>query len=82
MLILITLIPTLALIVPRLHDIGQSGWLAIITFIPYSGLIPFIIIGCIETQQTNNQWCSPAKNKNYKTYHCIVERMSIIMMRR
>ncbi len=60
-LAIVTLVPSLALIVRRLHDINQSGWLAIISVIPILNWIFIIIIGCIETQQENNQWGLPSK---------------------
>nr|ELR5042222.1 DUF805 domain-containing protein [Providencia stuartii]ELR5082320.1 DUF805 domain-containing protein [Providencia stuartii] len=58
---IVTLVPSLALIVRRLHDINQSGWFAIISFIPMVNWVFIIIIGCIETQQENNQWGLPSK---------------------
>ena len=33
------IVPTIVLIVRRLHDIGMSGWLLLILLIPYVGLI-------------------------------------------
>ncbi|MEY0813886.1 DUF805 domain-containing protein, partial [Klebsiella pneumoniae] len=51
LLAIVTLVPSLALIVRRLHDINQSGWFAIISFIPMVNWVFIIVIGCIETQQ-------------------------------
>lgn len=54
-------IPSLAVAVRRLHDIGKSGWWYLICLIPIIGSILLIIWLATETKQENNQWGSPAK---------------------
>ncbi|UXT64183.1 DUF805 domain-containing protein [Agrobacterium tumefaciens] len=38
-------VPSLAVIVRRLHDLGKSGWLVLTCLIPLVGIIVFIVIG-------------------------------------
>lgn len=38
----------LALAVKRLHDMGMSGWLAGLIFVPFVGIIPFLAIGAMS----------------------------------
>lgn len=35
-------LPSLAVLVRRLHDAGMSGWLVLIAFVPFGGLVLFI----------------------------------------
>ncbi|MEO0768047.1 MAG: DUF805 domain-containing protein [Cyanobacteria bacterium J06649_4] len=39
-----TLIPSVAVTTRRLHDTGRSGWLQLITIIPFVGLIGAIVL--------------------------------------
>ena len=50
------LIPTMALTVRRLHDIGKSGWFYLIALIPYIGGLILILLMCIEGQPASNKW--------------------------
>ncbi len=50
---LVTLVPSLALCVRRLHDIGKSGWWYLINFIPLAGQIIFIIWACQDSREDN-----------------------------
>jgi len=45
---LITLIPSLAVAVCRLHDIGRSGWWLLLFFIPLIGEIVLIVWWCTK----------------------------------
>lgn len=40
------LIPSISVTVRRLHDSDKSGWLYLLTFVPYVGWVFFIVIGC------------------------------------
>lgn len=40
----VTFTPTVAIIIRRLHDIGKSGWLALLLFVPLAGLILFFVL--------------------------------------
>ena len=59
--ILALILPSLAVCVRRLHDIGKSGWWYLISLVPLIGLILLIIWFATETKQENNQWGLPAK---------------------
>lgn len=43
-----TFIPTLAVIVRRLHDTNNSGWMYCVTFIPMVGSIWLLVLLCTE----------------------------------
>ena len=49
-------IPTLAVSVRRLHDVGKSGWFYLIYFIPIVGVIWLFVLFCTEGQKETNQW--------------------------
>ena len=53
-------IPSLAVAVRRMHDIGKSGWLLLLSLIPLIGRIVIFWLAS-ETKQENNQWGQPAK---------------------
>ncbi len=53
-------VPSLAVAVRRMHDIGKSGWLLLLSLIPLIGLIVIFWLAN-ETKQENNQWGQPAK---------------------
>jgi uncharacterized membrane protein YhaH (DUF805 family) len=50
------LIPSLAVSVRRLHDIGKSGWWLLIGLIPLVGVIVLLIFACQDSQPGTNQW--------------------------
>lgn len=54
--ILVTILPWIGLIVRRLHDIGLTGWLAILCFIPSIGGLATLVFALIPTQARENQW--------------------------
>ncbi|ESY10681.1 DUF805 domain-containing protein [Mesorhizobium sp. LNJC394B00] len=49
-------VPLVALFVRRLHDIGLSGWFALLCFAPALNAIAFIVLGVIPSQLGENQW--------------------------
>lgn len=50
------IIPSLAVCVRRLHDIGKSGWFYLLSFIPLIGQILIIIWFCQDSQPGENKW--------------------------
>jgi uncharacterized membrane protein YhaH (DUF805 family) len=46
---LATLLPSLAITVRRLHDIGLTGWLILVGLIPWVGAIALIVMMCLPT---------------------------------
>lgn len=53
-------IPTLALIVRRLHDAEMSGWLVLVCLIPLVGLIAFVVFGCMGSTRGANRFGAAA----------------------
>ncbi len=53
---LLVLIPALAVAVRRLHDIGKSGWMLLVGFIPIIGAIWLIVLWASEGQPDSNQY--------------------------
>lgn len=51
-----TIIPQIAIFVRRLHDVGHSGWLYLLTMIPYVGTIAWVVFGVLESQPKANKW--------------------------
>lgn len=50
------LLPTLAVTVRRLHDIGKSGWWILISLIPIIGGIWLFILTVTDSQPGDNQY--------------------------
>jgi uncharacterized membrane protein YhaH (DUF805 family) len=42
--------------IKRLHDVGQSGWLSLLTLIPYLGGIFGLMIMCIDSEKGTNKY--------------------------
>ncbi len=53
---LAVLLPSLAVSVRRLHDIGKSGWWLLIGFIPIIGMIILLVFSCLDSQEGDNQY--------------------------
>ena len=53
---LIHLVPSIAVTVRRLHDTGKSGWLYLLTFIPYIGSLIIFIFTVIEGDKGDNKY--------------------------
>lgn len=53
------ILPSAAVAVRRLHDIGRSGWWFLIYFIPLIGWIILLVWAILEGEETNNQWGHP-----------------------
>ena len=53
---LAVLIPSLAVAVRRLHDIGKSGWFFLICLIPIVGSIWLLVLMCIDSIPGPNQY--------------------------
>ena len=53
---LIHLVPSIAVTVRRLHDTGKSGWLYLLTIIPYIGSLIIFIFTVIEGDKGDNKY--------------------------
>lgn len=49
-------VPSLAVGVRRLHDIGKSGWFLLVGLIPVIGGIWLLILFCMDSQPEANRW--------------------------
>ena len=54
--IIVHFIPSLAVMVRRLHDVGKSGWFYLIAFIPLIGVIWLFVLSVMEGQKEGNKW--------------------------
>ena len=52
---LAVLVPTVAVWVRRMHDIGKSGWWVLLCLVPLVNLY-LIYLGCLDSQPGANQW--------------------------
>jgi uncharacterized membrane protein YhaH (DUF805 family) len=50
------LVPYLAALVRRLHDVGQSGWFVLVSFIPIVGPVIVLVFLCLDSQSGENQY--------------------------
>jgi uncharacterized membrane protein YhaH (DUF805 family) len=50
------LLPSLAVGVRRLHDVGKSGWMMLIALIPLVGGIWLLVLFCTDSQSGPNKW--------------------------
>lgn len=58
---LAVLLPSIAVGVRRLHDIGKSGWFLLIAFIPLLGAIYLIYLFASDSDAGNNEYGSNPK---------------------
>lgn len=61
---LAVLIPSLAVIVRRLHDVGKSGWFFFIILIPLVGAIWLLVLFCTDGEQGANNYGPDPKNES------------------
>lgn len=54
--ILAVIIPSLAVAVRRLHDVGKSGWMILIGLIPIIGAIWLLVLYVTDSQPGENQY--------------------------
>lgn len=62
--VLATFIPSLAVTVRRLHDIGKSGWFFLIQFIPYVGGI-IMLVFTVKNGDTGSNEYGPDPKAEY-----------------
>jgi len=49
-------IPAFAVLLRRLHDVGKSGWMILITLIPFIGAIWILVLLCTDSNSGENQY--------------------------
>ena len=50
------LIPSLALSVRRLHDIGRTGWWVLISIIPVIGVVVLLVFMLLDSEPGSNRY--------------------------
>lgn len=58
---LAVLVPSIAVGIRRLHDIGKSGWWVLISLIPIVGTILLIVWSATDSHRGTNQWGESVK---------------------
>ncbi len=58
---LATVLPVIAVTVRRLHDCNQSGWLYLLAFIPFGGLVIFVFTLLPGTPEANQYGPVPSE---------------------
>jgi uncharacterized membrane protein YhaH (DUF805 family) len=64
---LIVFIPGLAVLVRRLHDVGKSGWMILISLIPIIGAIWLLVLLVQDSESGTNQYGEPQKKADNNT---------------
>lgn len=58
------LVPSIAVSVRRLHDVGKSGWFLLLALIPIVGAIVLIVWAATDSQRGSNQYGVSVKYPN------------------
>lgn len=53
---LLVLLPSIAVIVRRLHDTNRSGWWILISLIPLVGVLVLLVFMCLDSQPGKNRF--------------------------
>jgi uncharacterized membrane protein YhaH (DUF805 family) len=53
---IVVFLPTMAVMVRRLHDIGRSGWWLLIGLVPLIGQIVLFVLACFDSEDHENEW--------------------------
>ncbi|MDC3401431.1 DUF805 domain-containing protein [Alphaproteobacteria bacterium] len=56
------LIPSISVLVRRLHDTDRSGWWVLIIFVPAVGVITLFIFACLEGTKGKNRFGAAPKS--------------------
>ena len=59
------IVPTIAVMVRRLHDTGKSGWYVLLIFFIIIGWIWLLVLFCTEGDHGPNEYGADPKNPNY-----------------
>nr|WP_246188559.1 DUF805 domain-containing protein [Nitratireductor arenosus] len=55
-LVLALALPSIAVTIRRLHDIGLSGWFILLGFVPTVGNLIILVFALIPSQKSENKW--------------------------
>jgi uncharacterized membrane protein YhaH (DUF805 family) len=59
--ILVTIVPALAVLVRRLHDIGRSAWWLLIGLVPFVGTIVLLVFTVLDSAHGENTYGTSLK---------------------
>ncbi|QCR22869.1 DUF805 domain-containing protein [Pontibacter sp. SGAir0037] len=59
------IIPSLAVLVRRLHDVGKSGWMVLVSFIPIAGAIWLFVLLVTDSTPGANRYGENPKEEDY-----------------
>jgi uncharacterized membrane protein YhaH (DUF805 family) len=59
--LLVILLPSISLLVRRFHDVGLSGWLVLLTFIPFAGAVFALVVAVLDSQRGANRFGESVK---------------------
>ena len=65
---LATFIPSIAVAIRRLHDVGKSGWMLLVVFIPLLGGIWLLVLYCTDSQPGDNEYGPIQKKRSYNLH--------------
>ena len=51
---LVVMLPSLSVLVRRLHDTGRSGWASLFSLIPFVGGIILLVLLCLDSESSEN----------------------------
>ncbi len=54
--VLAILVPSIAVSIRRMHDIGRSGWWVLISLVPFIGSIWYIVLAALPSRLGPNQY--------------------------
>ena len=61
--VLAILVPSIAVVVRRLHDVAKSGWFMFIALVPIIGGIWLLILACTDGDSGDNEYGSNPKTE-------------------
>ena len=71
-------VPSLAVGVRRLHDMGKSGWFLLIGLIPIVGWILLIIWLCTDSEPASNEWGANPKEVGGDVVEHLIDDDSLV----
>ena len=71
-------IPSLAVAVRRLHDLGKSGWNLLWAIIPIVGWILFLVWMCTDSQPGSNRWGQNPKQVGDELIDHLIDDESLV----
>lgn len=60
-------LPVMALTIRRLHDAGYTGWLLMLIFVPYVGVVALLILCLLPSEGRRNRYDQPAVSETGAT---------------